>query len=296
MSDTTSQPGGSTRRLSTGARIPQLGLGVWQVHDGPDCERAVRWALDAGYHLIDTAQAYRNEASVGRAIRDSGIPREEIFLTTKFYPGRRDPRKEAADSLERLGTGYIDLCLVHWPQRGPIWAWLGMEAAVTSGIVKNVGVSNFGSSEMGARIVGEAQPGEGVHRIRPADTTWTAPPVVNQIQVSPFGYRRALIDRSESQGLVVEAYSPLRTGRHLSDPVVRRLAEEVGRTPAQVLLRWGIQKGMSVISKSTHQERIEENFDVFTFELGQAALNALDSLDTTRHPDAALEQHSKWWS
>jgi diketogulonate reductase-like aldo/keto reductase len=272
------QPGGPTKRLSTGTPIPQLGLGVWQVPDGPDCERAVRWALDCGYRLIDTAQAYGNEASVGRALRASGIPREEIFLTTKFYPGRRDPRKEAVESLERLGTDYIDLYLIHWPRGGATWAWPGMEATITSGIARNVGVSNFGSSEIDELM-----------------RTWQAPPVVNQIQVSPFEYRSSLIDKSESEGLVVQAYSPLGTGRHLGHPVVKQIAADLGRTPAQVLIRWGIQKGMSVISKSTHQRRIEENYAVFDFELGEADMLALDSLDTTGHTDEALEQHRKWW-
>lgn len=279
MSETNPQTGGPTRTLSTGAGIPQLGLGVWQVQDGPNCERVVRWALERGYRLIDTAQAYGNETSVGRAIRESRIAREEIFVTTKFYPGRRDPRKEAADSLERLDTGYIDLYLVHWPQGGPTWAWPGMEAAVTSGVVKSIGVSNFGRTEIDTLM-----------------QTWTVPPVVNQIQVSPFENRRALIEKSESEGLVVQAYSPLGTGRHLTHPVVQNLAAELGRTPAQVLLRWGIEKDMSVISKSTHQVRIEENFEIFSFELDATSMEALDSLDTTGHTDAALAPHRRWWS
>src|SRR3954462_5203387 len=119
----------STRTLSNGAEIPVMGLGVWQVDDGPECERAVAWALEAGYRLIDTAQAYGNESSVGRALRSSGGPREEIFLTTKFHPGRRDPLAEMEKSLERLDTAYVDLYLVHWPQGGATVAWPGMEAA-----------------------------------------------------------------------------------------------------------------------------------------------------------------------
>jgi diketogulonate reductase-like aldo/keto reductase len=184
--DTESQRGEPARTLSTGARIPQLGLGVWQLPDGPDCERTVRWALDCGYRLIDTAQAYGNEASVGRAIRASAIPPEEIFLTTKFYPGRTDPQAEAVQSLKRLGMDYIDLYLVHWPQGGPTWSWPFMEAAVTEGLVKSIGVSNFGGSEIDALM-----------------DTWIAPPAVNQIQVSPFEYRRALIAKSEAARLVV---------------------------------------------------------------------------------------------
>src|SRR4051812_24984561 len=138
----------STRTLSNGAEIPVMGLGVWQVDDGPECERAVAWALEEGYRLIDTAQAYGNESSVGRAIRSSGIPREEIFLTTKFYPGSRDPRVEAEKSLGRLGADYLDLYLIHWPQGGPTWAWPGMEAASEAGLTKGIGISNFGASEI----------------------------------------------------------------------------------------------------------------------------------------------------
>src|SRR5215207_2098065 len=137
-----------TRTLSNGAEIPALGLGVWQVQDGPETERAVAWALEQGYRLIDTAQAYGNESSVGRAIRSSGIPREEIFLTTKFYPGSRDPLAEAEKSVQRLGTEYVDLYLIHWPQGGPTWAWSGMERASEAGLARGIGVSNFSAAEL----------------------------------------------------------------------------------------------------------------------------------------------------
>jgi diketogulonate reductase-like aldo/keto reductase len=270
---------GFSRTLANGAAIPQLGFGVWQVPDGRECERAIRWALECGYRLIDTAQAYGNETSVGRAIRDSGIAREEIFLTTKFYPGRRDPTREAADSLARLDSGYIDLYLVHWPQDGATWAWPGMEAAVASDLVKSIGVSNFGRRDIEAVVQ--------IAQVRPA---------VNQIQVSPFEYRRRLIDKSESEGLIVQAYSPLGTGRHLTEPVVEDLASRLHRTPAQVLIRWGIQKGLSVVTKSTHQARIEENANVFDFELDRKSIEELDLLDTTGRADAALAPHHRWWT
>jgi diketogulonate reductase-like aldo/keto reductase len=267
-----------TRTLSNGAEIPVLGLGVWQAQDGPETERAVAWALEAGYRLIDTAQAYRNESSVGRAIRSSGIPREEIFLTTKFYPGSRDPRVEAEKSLARLGTDYLDLYLIHWPQGGPTWAWPGMEAASEAGLTKGIGISNFGASEIQELLK--------VSRIQPA---------VNQIQFSPFEYRKALVDACEDAGVVAQAYSPLGTGRHLADPVVERIGAATGRTPAQVLIRWAIQKGLSVIPKSTHRERIVENFNVLDFELDEASVAALDALDTTGQTADALSQSGKWW-
>jgi diketogulonate reductase-like aldo/keto reductase len=276
MSADTSQP---TRTLSNGATMPVLGLGVWQVRDGRECEQAVTWALEHGYRLIDTAQAYRNEASVGRAIRSSGIPREEIFLTTKFYPGSRDPRVEAEKSLERLGSDYLDLYLIHWPQGGPTWAWPGMEAAAEAGLTKGIGISNFSAAEIQELLK--------VSQVQPA---------VNQIQFSPFEYRRGLVEACEEAGVLAQAYSPLGTGRHLGHPVVERIASATGRTPAQVLIRWAVQKGLSVIPKSTHRDRIEENFDVLDFELDGESVAALDSLDTTDLTSDALSRSSKWWS
>ncbi|HEY3556876.1 MAG TPA: aldo/keto reductase [Kribbella sp.] len=268
-----------TRRLSNGTEIPVFGLGVWQVNDGLECERAVHWALEAGYRLIDTAQAYRNEASVGKAIRESGVPRDEIFLTTKFYPGGKDARVEAEKSLERLGTDYLDLYLIHWPQGGPTWAWPAMEAAVDAGLTKGIGISNFSAGEL-------AELGK-IARIQP---------VANQVQFSPFEYRAGLVDACEAADVVVQAYSPLGTGRHLDDPVVSRIAAATGHTPAQVLIRWAIQKGLSVIPKSIHQDRIVENFTVFDFELDDAAMADLDGLDTTGRTADALSQSGKWWS
>ncbi|WP_327636592.1 aldo/keto reductase [Kribbella sp. NBC_00482] len=269
----------NTRQLSNGTEIPVLGLGVWQVDDGAECERAVTWALEAGYRLIDTAQAYQNEASVGKAIRESGVPREEIFLTTKFYPGGKDARVEAEKSLERLGTDYLDLYLIHWPQGGPTWAWPAMEAAVDAGLTKGIGISNFSSAEL--------QELSKIARIQPA---------ANQIQFSPFEYRKDLVAACEEANVVAQAYSPLGTGRHLGDPVIARIAEATGHTPAQVLIRWAIQKGLSVIPKSIHQDRIVENFNVFDFELDDAAIADLDGLDTTNLTADALSQSGKWWS
>ena len=139
---------GMTRALADGHRLPLLGLGVWQVPDGPECVKAVRWALEAGYRHLDTAQAYRNEASVGTALRQSGIAREDVFITTKFFPDAPDPVSAAEQSLHRLGTGYLDLYLVHWPQGGPTWAWPGMERARELGYARSIGVSNFSADEL----------------------------------------------------------------------------------------------------------------------------------------------------
>ncbi len=267
---------GRWRTLSDGNSIPTIGLGVWQVPDGPECEDAVRWALEAGYRHIDTAQAYGNEASVGRAVGDSGIPREEIFITTKFYPARSDPAAEAEKSLERLGIDQIDLYIIHWPQKGATWAWPGMEAARERGYARSIGVSNFSVAEL-EQVIGVA------------DT----PPVVNQIQFSPFEYRRALRDACQSNNVAVEAYSPLGTGRHLNHPTVAEVAERVSRTPAQVLIRWCLQRDTIVLPKSTHRERIEANAHVFDFSLSGEDMALLDDLDQSHGTEVARER--KWW-
>jgi diketogulonate reductase-like aldo/keto reductase len=267
---------GTARVLADGAQIPLLGLGVWQVPDGRKCEEAVRWALEAGYRHIDTAQAYGNEASVGRALRASGLPRDEVFVTTKFYPGHRDAEAEAQRSLERLGVDHLDLYIIHWPQGGPTWAWEGMQAAREQGYARSIGVSNFSAQEI-EELVAVAE----------------TPPVLNQVQFSPFEYRRGLLEACEQRGVALEAYSPLGTGRHLGDERVARIAQRLGRTPAQVLIRWCLQRDVVVLPKSTHRERIEQNAQVFDFALTGEDMAALDALDTTGGTAEARE--SKWW-
>jgi 2,5-diketo-D-gluconate reductase A len=269
-------PGQPALPLADGNKIPLLGLGVWQIPDGPECEQAVRWALELGYRHIDTAQAYGNEESVGRALRDSGVPRDEVFITTKFYPARKDPEAEAERSLERLGVEQVDLYIIHWPQGGPTWAWPGMEAAHERGYASSIGVSNFNAADLD-ELAAVAQ----------------VAPVVNQVQFSPFKYRRGLLEACSRHGVALEAYSPLGTGRHLSNSRVREIADRAGRTPAQVLLRWCVERDLVVIPKSTHRERIEENAQIFDFTLPDEAMAALDALDETGGTEAALER--KWW-
>jgi diketogulonate reductase-like aldo/keto reductase len=264
------------RVLADGNSIPVLGLGVWQIPDGPSCVKAVKWALELGYRHIDTAQAYGNEESVGRALKESGVPRQDIFVTTKFYPGSEDPVAEAEGSLRRLGVDHVDLYIIHWPQGGPTWAWPGMERAKELGYARSIGVSNFDVNEL-AQVTAVA----------------TVKPVVDQVQLSPFEYRRTLLETAEKQGVAIEAYSPLGTGRHLADPTVQRVASSAGRTPAQVLLRWCIQRGLVVITKSTHRNRIEENSKVFDFTLSDGDMAELDALDQTDGTDRAVE--SAWW-
>ena len=265
----------TTRTLADGNEIPLLGFGVWQVPDGRECEDAVRWALELGYRHIDTAQAYRNERSVGSALRDSGVPRDEVFVTTKFYPGRKDPEAEAQRSLERLGIDRIDLYIIHWPQGGPTWAWDGMQRAHERGYARSIGVSNYSLAEIDELL--------GVADVKP---------VADQVQFSPFEYRRGLLAGCEERGIAIEAYSPLGTGRHLGDPRVAEVAERLGRTPAQVLIRWALERNLIVLPKSTHRERIAENAQVFDFALSRRH-GALDALDETGGTDAARE--SKWW-
>ena len=276
MSDTSNPLATHVRKLADGNQIPVLGLGVWQVPNGPDCVNAVRWALELGYRHVDTAQAYGNEESVGQAIRESGVPRAEVFITTKFYPGSKDPAAEAEGSLARLGVDYLDLYIIHWPQRGPTWAWPGMERAHERGYARSIGVSNFSVAEL-----------DQVREIA------AIAPVVDQVQFSPLEYRRALLSAAEERGVAVEGYSPLGTGRHLSDKTVRDVASQVGRTPAQVLLRWGLQRDLIVLPKSTHRDRIAENAGVFDFELSERDIAELDALDRSGGAERARE--GKWW-
>jgi diketogulonate reductase-like aldo/keto reductase len=268
--------GEGTRALADGHRIPLLGLGVWQVPDGPECVNAVRWALELGYRHIDTAQAYGNEESVGQALRESGIPREQVFVTTKFYPGNDDPAVAAEQSLRRLGLDHVDLYIVHWPQGGPTWAWPGMETAHERGHARSIGVSNFDVDELG-QVLSVAD----------------VPPVVDQVQFNPYAYRRALLEACEENGVVLEAYSPLGTGSHLCSATIAAIAESVGRTPAQVLLRWCIERDVPVIPKSTHRDRIAENGAIFDFSLSDDQLAELDRLDETGGTGGAQER--KWW-
>jgi diketogulonate reductase-like aldo/keto reductase len=269
---------GRSRSLAPGIEMPLLGLGVWGIPDGPQVENAVRWALEAGYRHVDTAQNYANEASVGRGLSASGVPRDQVFLTTKFIPGRgRDPVRELELSLERLGVDRVDLYLVHWPKGGPTRAWKGMEQALERGLTRLIGVANYNRREL-TRVVATAD----------------VPPVVDQVDFSPFSFRRGLLASCEELEVALEAYSPLTHGRDLGHPVVAEVADRIGRTPAQVMLRWAVQRGVPVIPKSTRRERIVENSRIFDFSLAEADMAALDGLDRTGGTSRALG--SKWWT
>jgi diketogulonate reductase-like aldo/keto reductase len=263
-------------QLADGNSLPMLGLGVWQVENDRQCIDAVRWALELGYRHIDTAQAYGNEEAVGQGLRESGVPRDEVFITTKFFPRHKDPAAEVERSLERLGVDYVDLYIIHWPQGGPAWAWPGMERAREAGHARSIGVSNFNVAELAELIA-----------------TANVPPVVNQVNFNPFAYRRALLEACRESEIALEAYSPLGTGRLLEDDSVGDIARALGRTPAQVLLRWSLERDVPVIPKSTHRERIAENAEIFDFSLTDAELATLDALDRTGRTDRAHER--PWW-
>ena len=267
---------GRTRRLADGNRIPVLGLGVWQVPNGRECVNAVLWALELGYRHIDTAQAYGNEASVGEALRRSGIPREQVFITTKFQPSRRNAATEVAGSLKRLGVEYVDLYLVHWPSGGPTRAWPAMEQAHRLGHARSIGVSNFNVTELGEVMAGA-----------------TVPPVVDQVNLSPFTYRRSLLNEGRARNVEFEAYSPLGTGRHLSDGTVIASRHGSVARPPRSCCAGALQHDFIVLPKSTHRPRIEENAQIFDFVFSPNEMAELDSLDRTGGTGVALER--KWW-
>ncbi len=265
------EAGGPVCDLGGGVAMPLLGLGVWQLAEGREAQQAVEWALEAGYRHIDTAAYYRNEQSVGRALRASGLPREDVFITTKWLPLSHAPLREVARSLERLGLDRVDLYLVHWPLPGRVVrSWREFEEIAERGLARAIGVSNFGRGRL-ARLL---------RRARRA-------PSVNQVQFSPFEYRARLLDYCRAEGVALEAYSPLARGRALDDPVIVAAARRLDRTPAQVMLRWALQHGAAVIPKSAHRERIRSNARIFDFELDAGDMAALDALDRSSHAGRA---------
>jgi diketogulonate reductase-like aldo/keto reductase len=246
--------------------MPLVGLGTWQMR-GAECRRAVRYALDVGYRHLDTATMYRNEGDLGRAVRESGIPREELFITTKLAPndaGRE--RRTLEGSLRALGTDYVDLWLIHWPPSGGAGTqtWKEFVALRDEGKARGVGVSNYRVAQIDelARSGGQT-------------------PQVNQIRWGPSLYSAGDVAEHRRRGVVVEGYSPFKT-TDLRHPVLREIAERHGVTPAQVVIRWHIDHEIVVIPKSASPERIATNFDVFGFSLDEAELGRIDGLSTAR--------------
>jgi diketogulonate reductase-like aldo/keto reductase len=256
----------ATLALNTGARIPQVGLGVWQSARGESTLSAVGAALRLGYGHVDTARIYGNEAEVGEAVRSSGLPRSEIFVTTKLWNADQgfDPALRAFDaSLERLGLEYVDLYLIHWPVAGQrLHSWRALERIFGEGRARSIGVSNFLVPHL-EELLAHAK----------------VVPAVDQIEVHPFLQHRDTRAFCAAHGIVVEAYSPLTHGERLRDATVTKVAKRAGRSNAQVLLRWGIQHGMVVLPKSVKEARIAENLAVFDFELDGEAMATLDALE-----------------
>ena len=250
-----------TVALNDGNAIPQIGLGTWPLKDD-EVAPVVVTAIEAGYRHIDTATMYGNEDEVGRALRDSGVPRDEVFVTTKYNPrSGRDELDVLAQSLDALGLSSVDLWLIHAPDLSRNDAiWKSFVSAQEDGRARDIGVSNFSIRQLD-RVVSSS----GVT------------PAVNQIEWRPSLYDASLVAEHAARGVVVEGYSALRGGS-LNDPVVRRVAEEVGRTPAQVLVRWHLQHGVVVIPRSSKPDRVRANADVGGFELSDEQMAALDGL------------------
>lgn len=255
--------------LNDGAQIPQLGFGVYQI-DPNETADAVKKALDIGYRHIDTAEMYQNERGVGEGVRDSGLDRGEVFITSKLNNGfhRPDDARRAFDgTLEALGFDYVDLFLIHWPlptlyDGDYVSTWKTLEEFKRDGRARSIGVSNFQVD----------------HLERLARETETVPSV-NQIEVHPYFTNETVRAYGVEHNIATEAWSPIAQGQVLDDPVVTRIAEATGKTPAQVVLRWHIQRGDIVFPKSVTPKRIEENFALFDFELGADDVEALAGLD-----------------
>ena len=263
-------------KLNNGVEIPWFGLGVFKAKDGQEVENAVLTALEHGYRSIDTAAVYDNEKGVGKAIRESGIPRKEIFLTSKVWntdQGYQSTFQAFEESLERLQTNYLDLYLIHWPKgKRSVETWKAMEELYEKGMIRAIGVSNFLEHHLddflpGCKII----------------------PAVNQYEFHPELIQPGLLAYCMEKGIRPEAWSPIMRGKVNDIPVLQALAAKYGKTPVQIVLRWDIQKGVITIPKSVTPERIISNADIFDFELSEEDIAKIDRLDknhrTGGHPD-----------
>ena len=249
-------------RLSEGVSIPLIGFGTWQL-DGDDAYNGVRAALEIGYRHIDTATAYGNEDRVGAAVRDSGVGRENVFITTKCPPGNVGLEAQTLDaSLKALGVDFVDLWLVHWPPHGEAKpdTWKAFIEALEQGKTRAIGVSNYSIAQIDELIAATGQA-----------------PALNQIPWNPFMFNAGEVGELQSRQVVLEGYSPLKRS-DLGDPVLAEIAAAHGKTPAQVILRWHVEHGFVVLPRSRRRERIEENFAIFDFQLTPEDLRRLDAL------------------
>jgi methylglyoxal/glyoxal reductase len=253
-------------KLNNGVEMPILGLGVYQSPPGRATENAVQSALRLGYRHIDTARIYGNEADVGQAIHNSGIPREEIFVTTKLWnsdQGYESAIRACEASLKRLGLGFLDLYLIHFPvPETRTESWKAMWTLLRKGKCRAVGVSNFMISHL-----------------KELSATSDLVPAVNQVEFHPFLYQKELLDYCRAHTIQVEAYSPLARAERLNNPKLIALAAKHSKTPAQIMIRWSLQHGLVVIPKSTREERIRENSQVFDFSLSADDMRVLDGLN-----------------
>jgi len=256
-----------TVKLNNGIDMPQLGFGVFQVPELAACETAVTQALDAGYRLIDTATAYQNEAAVGRAIKKSGIKREDLFVTSKLWVSDftyERAQKGIDASLERLGLDYMDLYLLHQPYGDVMGAWRALEEAYHAGKIRAIGVSNFYADQL-----------------KNLELTMSVKPVLNQIEVNPWYQQSTEVAFNQRDDVRVEAWAPFAEGKHgiFTDPTIAAIAESHGKTVGQVILRWLLQRGITVIPKSVHSTRMAENIAVFDFDLTEAEMHTMGTLD-----------------
>ena len=256
----------STIRLNDGAAMPRLGLGVYQISAGNRCKAAVAHACAIGYRHIDTASFYGNEADVGRAVRASGLPRPQVFITTKLWnsdQGYASAIKAGEESLARLGLDHIDLYLIHWPEPGMrADSWRALIELRRRGVARSIGVSNYT-----------------VHHLEELLASSDVVPAVNQVEFNPFLYQRTLLEFCSAHGIALVAYCPLARAQKLGDPRLKRIAAKHGKRAAQVMIRWILQRGVATIPKSSRLTRIEENADVFDFELDGDDMSRLDALD-----------------
>ncbi len=251
--------------LHNGVEMPYFGLGVWQSQDGDEVVNAVKYALAAGYVHIDTAAIYKNEEGVGEGVRQSGMKREDIFITSKVWNSdmREGKTIEACEtSLQKLGTDYLDLYLIHWPVGGYQAVWKDMEQLYKDGKVKAIGVSNFLK-----------------HHLEDLLPSANVVPMVNQMEFHPRLVQQDLVDFCSLNKIQYEAWSPLMQGKIFDMPEMKSMAEKYGKTIAQIVLRWDLQKGVVTIPKSVKKERIEGNSDIFDFELEAADVELIDQLD-----------------
>jgi len=255
--------------LTNGVKMPWLGLGVWRTPEGAVVEEAVQAALQAGYRHIDTAAIYGNEAGVGKAIKESGVPREEIFLTTKVWnadQGYESTLRAFEESRQKLGVEYVDLYLVHWPVAGTyIETYKALEKLYKDGVVKAIGVSNFH-----------------VHHLQDLLANCEIKPMIDQVEFHPYLTQNELRTFAREHGIILTAWSPLMQGAAITEPTIVELAAKYGKSPAQIVLRWDLQHGVITIPKSVTESRIIENANVFDFELSAEDMATLDALNQNK--------------